>query len=132
MSKIILVALVLFGTACATDAGTGALIGGGGGAAAGAGIGAIVGGGEGALIGAGVGGALGAGGGALIGHYMDKQGAEPARRSGDQAERAAPSESGGRRVAFTERCPFDGGSAREQSARRSSYRSGRAIEGCHA
>ena len=73
MSKIILVALVLLGTACATKAGTGALIGGGGGAAAGAGVGALLGGGEGALIGAGVGGAIGAGGGALIGHYMDNQ-----------------------------------------------------------
>ena len=73
MSKIILVALVLLGTACATNAGTGALIGGGGGAAAGAGVGALLGGGEGALIGAGVGGAIGAGGGALIGHYMDNQ-----------------------------------------------------------
>jgi outer membrane protein OmpA-like peptidoglycan-associated protein len=63
-------------SACATDAGTGALIGAGGGAAAGAGVGAVLGGGEGALIGAGVGAAVGAGGGALIGHYMDNQQAE--------------------------------------------------------
>src|SRR5256885_1716381 len=75
MSKIILAGL-LFPPACATDAGTGALIGGGGGAAAGAGVGAVLGGGEGALIGAGIGAAVGAGGGALIGHYMDKQQAE--------------------------------------------------------
>jgi len=76
MSKIILTGLLMLSTACATDAGTGALIGGGGGAAAGAGVGALLGGGEGALIGAGVGAAVGAGGGALIGHYMDKQQAE--------------------------------------------------------
>jgi outer membrane protein OmpA-like peptidoglycan-associated protein len=73
---MILVGLLALGTACATNAGSGALIGGGGGAAAGAGIGALIGGGKGAAIGAGVGAAVGAGGGALIGHYMDKQQAE--------------------------------------------------------
>jgi outer membrane protein OmpA-like peptidoglycan-associated protein len=61
---------------CATKAGTGALLGGGGGAALGAGIGALAGGGKGALIGGAAGAAVGAGAGALIGNYMDKQQAE--------------------------------------------------------
>jgi outer membrane protein OmpA-like peptidoglycan-associated protein len=64
------------GYACATKAGTGALIGGGGGAVVGAGVGALAGGGKGAMIGGAVGAGVGAGAGALIGNYMDKQEAE--------------------------------------------------------
>jgi outer membrane protein OmpA-like peptidoglycan-associated protein len=58
---------------CATAAGDGALIGGGGGGLLGAGIGAIAGGKKGALIGAALGGVAGGVSGALIGRYMDKQ-----------------------------------------------------------
>jgi outer membrane protein OmpA-like peptidoglycan-associated protein len=64
------------GYACATKAGTGALIGGGSGAVVGAGVGALAGGGKGAVIGGAVGAGVGAGAGALIGHYMDKQEAD--------------------------------------------------------
>jgi outer membrane protein OmpA-like peptidoglycan-associated protein len=76
MTRIKLYAAVLavaFGFACATKAGTGALVGAGGGAALGAGIGALAGGGKGALIGGAVGAGVGAATGAVIGHYMDKQ-----------------------------------------------------------
>jgi outer membrane protein OmpA-like peptidoglycan-associated protein len=59
--------------ACATNTGTGALVGAGGGAALGAGVGALAGGGKGALIGGLVGAGVGAAAGAGIGHYMDKQ-----------------------------------------------------------
>jgi outer membrane protein OmpA-like peptidoglycan-associated protein len=72
----ILVPALLAGSlasACATNAGSGALIGGGAGAALGAGIGAIAGGGKGAAIGAGIGGVVGAGAGLGVGVYMDKQ-----------------------------------------------------------
>jgi outer membrane protein OmpA-like peptidoglycan-associated protein len=80
MRKMRLTAMILVvagaGYACATKAGTGALIGGGGGAALGAGIGALAGGGKGAVVGGAVGAGVGAGAGALIGHYMDKQEAD--------------------------------------------------------
>ena len=68
----ILVAATL-GSACATNTGTGALAGGGGGAIIGAGIGALAGGKKGAVIGAALGGVTGGVSGALIGRYMDKQ-----------------------------------------------------------
>jgi len=74
-------------TACATKAGTGALIGGGGGAAVGAGIGALAGGGKGALVGGAVGAGVGAGAGAVIGHYMDKQEAELKKVKGANVQR---------------------------------------------
>jgi outer membrane protein OmpA-like peptidoglycan-associated protein len=60
-------------SACATNTGTGALAGGGGGALLGGGIGALAGGTKGALIGAALGGVAGGVSGALIGRYMDKQ-----------------------------------------------------------
>ena len=63
----------LLASACATDTGTGALFGGGGGALIGGGIGALAGGKKGALIGAALGGVTGGVSGALIGRYMDKQ-----------------------------------------------------------
>jgi len=71
------------GYACATKAGTGALIGGGGGAVVGAGVGALAGGGKGAVIG----GAVGAGAGAVIGHYMDKQEADLKKVKGANVQR---------------------------------------------
>ena len=74
-------------TACATKAGTGALIGGGGGAAVGAGIGALAGGGKGALVGGAVGAGVGAGAGAVIGHYMDKQEADLKKVKGANVQR---------------------------------------------
>jgi outer membrane protein OmpA-like peptidoglycan-associated protein len=72
---------------CATNAGKGALIGGGGGAVLGAGIGALAGGGKGALIGGAIGAGAGAAGGAVIGHYMDKQEAELKKVKGANVER---------------------------------------------
>ena len=65
--------IALVATACATKAGTGALVGGGAGAGLGAGIGALAGGKTGAILGGALGAAAGAGTGALIGNYMDKQ-----------------------------------------------------------
>jgi len=82
---VLVVAFVL--SACATNTGKGAAIGGGAGAATGAGIGAIAGGGKGALIGAGIGAAVGAGAGALIGRYMDKQQEELAQVKSANVER---------------------------------------------
>src|SRR5262245_62047835 len=70
---LVLLGAAMFATACATNTGKGALIGGGGGAALGAGIGALAGGGKGALVGGAIGAGVGAGTGALIGRYMDKQ-----------------------------------------------------------
>ena len=75
------------GYACATKAGTGALIGGGAGAGLGAGVGALAGGGKGALIGGAVGAGVGAGAGALIGNYMDKQEAELKKVKGANVQR---------------------------------------------
>jgi hypothetical protein len=75
------------GYACATKAGTGALIGGGGGAVVGAGVGALAGGGKGAVIGGAVGAGVGAGAGAVIGHYMDKQEAELKKVKGANVQR---------------------------------------------
>jgi outer membrane protein OmpA-like peptidoglycan-associated protein len=75
------------GYACATKAGTGALIGGGAGAGLGAGVGALAGGGKGALIGGAVGAGVGAGTGALIGNYMDKQEAELKKVKGANVQR---------------------------------------------
>ena len=69
-----------------SNAGKGALIGGGGGAGVGAGIGALIGGGKGAAIGAGVGAAVGAGAGALIGNKMDKQKKELEEQLAQQAK----------------------------------------------
>src|SRR6187551_3910003 len=64
MRKLRLTATILLvagaGYACATKAGTGALIGGGAGAGLGAGVGALAGGGKGALIGGAVGAGVGA------------------------------------------------------------------------
>lgn len=77
--KVLMIATLcgtmVLGSACSsmTNAGKGALIGGGSGAGVGAGLGALVGGGKGAGIGAGIGAAVGAGVGALIGKNMDKQ-----------------------------------------------------------
>jgi outer membrane protein OmpA-like peptidoglycan-associated protein len=82
-----LTAAVAITSACATNTGKGALIGGGGGAALGAGIGALAGGGKGALIGGAVGAGVGAGAGALIGNYMDKQEAELKKVKGANIER---------------------------------------------
>jgi hypothetical protein len=67
---------------CESKAGTGALIGGGGGALAGGAIGSMshARAGEGALIGAGI----GAIGGALIGHSMDKSDAKNQDRYADR------------------------------------------------
>lgn len=66
--------LLLGETACSfTNAGKGALIGGGGGGAVGAGVGALIGGKKGAAIGAAIGAGVGAGAGALIGKKMDNQ-----------------------------------------------------------
>ena len=62
-----------FAASCATMAGDGAWIGGGGGGLIGAGIGALAGGTKGALIGAALGGVAGGVSGALVGRYMDKQ-----------------------------------------------------------
>jgi outer membrane protein OmpA-like peptidoglycan-associated protein len=80
LSSLRLTAAILLvaagGYACATKAGTGALIGGGAGAVVGAGVGAMAGGGKGAAVGGAVGAGVGAGTGALIGHYMDKQEAD--------------------------------------------------------
>jgi outer membrane protein OmpA-like peptidoglycan-associated protein len=91
MRKLRLTATILLvagaATACATKAGTGALIGGGGGAAVGAGIGALAGGGKGALVGGAVGAGVGAGAGAVIGHYMDKQEAELKKVKGANVQR---------------------------------------------
>ena len=69
----VIVAVAFLATACATKAGTGALVGGGTGAVLGAGIGALAGGRTGAVMGGALGAAAGAGTGALIGNYMDKQ-----------------------------------------------------------
>jgi len=91
MTKLRLVAAILLvaagGYACATKAGTGALIGGGTGAVVGAGVGALAGGGKGAAIGGAVGAGVGAGTGALIGHYMDKQEAELKKVKGANVQR---------------------------------------------
>jgi outer membrane protein OmpA-like peptidoglycan-associated protein len=91
MKKLRLTATILLvagaATACATKAGTGALIGGGSGAAVGAGIGALAGGGKGALVGGAVGAGVGAGAGAVIGHYMDKQEAELKKVKGANVQR---------------------------------------------
>ena len=91
MRKLRLTATILLvagaATACATKAGTGALIGGGGGAAVGAGIGALAGGGKGALVGGAVGAGVGAGAGAVIGHYMDKQEADLKKVKGANVQR---------------------------------------------
>jgi outer membrane protein OmpA-like peptidoglycan-associated protein len=84
---VIGLSLSLLSGACATNAGKGALIGGGGGAALGAGVGALAGGGKGALIGAAVGAGVGAGTGALIGRYMDKQEAELRKMKAAQVQR---------------------------------------------
>lgn len=70
------VAIAVLSFACATNKGTGSLVGAGGGAAVGAGIGALAGGGSGALIGGAIGAGAGAITGAVIGDYMDKQEAE--------------------------------------------------------
>jgi outer membrane protein OmpA-like peptidoglycan-associated protein len=69
----VIVAVVFLAAACATKAGTGAIVGGGTGAVLGAGIGALAGGKTGAIMGGALGAAAGAGTGALIGNYMDKQ-----------------------------------------------------------
>jgi outer membrane protein OmpA-like peptidoglycan-associated protein len=82
-----LCAVLLAGSACATNQGTGAAIGGGSGALLGAGIGALAGGGKGALIGGAIGAGVGAGSGALIGHYMDKQQAELKKVKGANIDR---------------------------------------------
>ena len=70
-SAIVIASLGLAG--CATNAQSGALIGGGAGAATGAGIGALAGGGKGAAIGAIIGAAVGGTAGVLIGHHMDER-----------------------------------------------------------
>ena len=75
------------GYACATKAGTGALIGGGSGAALGAGVGALAGGGKGALVGGAIGAGVGAGAGAAVGHYMDKQEADLKKVKGANVQR---------------------------------------------
>src|SRR4029079_15787934 len=75
------------GYACATKAGTGALIGGGGGAIVGAGGGGLAGGGKGAFVGGAVGAGVGAGAGAVIGHYMDKQEANLKKVKGANVQR---------------------------------------------
>ena len=91
MTKVRLAVTILLvagvGYACATKAGTGALIGGGGGAVVGAGVGALAGGGKGAVIGGAVGAGVGAGAGAVIGHYMDKQEAELKKVKGANVQR---------------------------------------------
>jgi len=91
MTKVRLVGAILLvaagGYACATKAGTGALIGGGAGAVVGAGVGALAGGGKGAAVGGAVGAGVGAGTGALIGHYMDKQEADLKKVKGAAVER---------------------------------------------
>jgi outer membrane protein OmpA-like peptidoglycan-associated protein len=91
MRKLRLTAMILLvagaGYACATKAGTGALIGGGAGAVVGAGVGAVAGGGKGAAIGGVVGAGVGAGTGALIGNYMDKQEAELKKVKGANVQR---------------------------------------------
>lgn len=80
MRKLVPLVLLVTSLGCATNTGTGALLGAGGGAGLGAGIGALAGGGKGAAIGAGIGAAVGAAGGALIGHYMDKNEAAMRKR----------------------------------------------------
>jgi len=91
MKKLRLVAEILLvaagGYACATKAGTGALIGTGAGAGVGAGIGALAGGSHGAAVGGLVGAAAGAGTGAAIGHYMDKQEADLKKVKGANVQR---------------------------------------------
>ncbi|MBR5898142.1 MAG: OmpA family protein [Muribaculaceae bacterium] len=73
--SLLMAAVLMLSSSCATmnNTGKGALIGGGGGAALGAGIGALIGGGKGAAIGGAIGAGVGAGAGALIGNKMDKQ-----------------------------------------------------------
>ena len=74
MAKVLVgVVAVVLCSACATKAGTGALIGAGSGAAVGAGVGALIGKEKGAVIGGVAGAAVGAGAGAAIGKYMDDQ-----------------------------------------------------------
>ena len=73
ISFVLVAALALFQTSCATKTGKGAAIGGAGGAAAGAGIGALVGGKNGALAGAAIGAVAGTATGAAIGRHMDKK-----------------------------------------------------------
>jgi outer membrane protein OmpA-like peptidoglycan-associated protein len=73
--SLLMAAVLMLSSSCATmnNTGKGALIGGGGGAALGAGIGALIGGGKGAAIGGAIGAGVGAGAAALIGNKMDKQ-----------------------------------------------------------
>ena len=74
MKKLIpFLAIAVISSACATKAGTGALIGTGAGAAVGAGVGALIGKEKGAVIGGATGAVVGGLTGAGIGHYMDEQ-----------------------------------------------------------
>ncbi len=73
ISFVLVAALALFQTSCATKTGKGAAIGGASGAAAGAGIGALIGGKNGALAGAAIGAVAGTATGAAIGRHMDKK-----------------------------------------------------------
>lgn len=95
------------GCSSLTNAGKGALIGGGGGAGLGAGLGALIGGGKGAGIGAAIGAGVGAGVGALVGRNMDKQKKELEASLGDKAkvEETVDSVTGLKAIRVT----FDGG-----------------------
>ncbi|MCC7459902.1 MAG: OmpA family protein [Proteobacteria bacterium] len=93
---------------CASKAGKGALIGGGGGAAVGAGVGALIGGKQGAVIGAGVGAVAGGMTGAAVGARMDNQQKELEKVKGAKIERAANNQIN---VKFDSGILFDTGSA---------------------
>jgi outer membrane protein OmpA-like peptidoglycan-associated protein len=83
LAVIMAVAVVFAGCGSMSNAGKGALYGGGGGAALGTAIGALAGGKDGALLGAAIGAGVGAGAGALIGNKMDKKQAEIAQAMKD-------------------------------------------------
>ena len=104
--SLLMAAVLVFSSGCAsmTNTGKGALIGGGGGAALGAGVGALIGGGKGAAIGSAIGAGVGAGAGALIGNKMDKQQKELEKIQGATVEETVD-QNGLQAIKMT----FDGG-----------------------
>lgn len=104
---VISVLMIGGATSCnMSNAGKGALIGGGGGGVLGAGVGSLIGGGKGAAIGSAVGAAVGAGAGALIGNHMDKQKKQLEEQLGNQAKVEETTDTNGLKAI---KVTFDGG-----------------------